>query len=55
MQMTGDDPISREPRWTFCQWFDLKTSGDDFLQFGLKTSGDGFSRFGLKLDGGFLG
>jgi hypothetical protein len=25
------------------RWFDLKISGDSFLQFGLKTGGDGFS------------
>jgi hypothetical protein len=54
MQRIEDDPTSREPRWTVCQWFDLKTGGDGFLQFGLKTSGDGFFRFGLKIDGGFL-
>jgi hypothetical protein len=38
-----------------CEWFDLKISGDSFLQFGLKTGGDGFSRFGLKTGGRFLG
>jgi hypothetical protein len=39
----------------YFSWFDLKTSGNSFLQFGLKTGGDGFSRFGLKNDGAFLG